>query len=682
MDTVSINKEALFSDGTINYRIPPECDPGDTVTIRFRALQNNLDTVFIVILKDNIEESFEMTWISSDDIFDYYEIDINVTDKQIKYYFKAIKDDETCNYTRLGTDNKLNDKYYFCITPGFHVPKWMQGCVIYQIFTDRFSNGDPSNDVLTGEYIYLNHKAEHANDWYSPINTLDVGRFYGGDLQGVLNNLNYLKALGIEAIYFNPLFVSPSNHKYDTQDYEHIDPHYTAIVKDGDYATRSADSMNLLISDEFYIDFVQKCHEAGIKVIMDGVFNHCGSFSKMMDEDSIYKNLPGYAEGAYHSANSPYTNYFNFEDRSEHAWPENKSYEKWWGNTTLPKLNYEGAPELESYMMNIASKWISEPYCADGWRLDVAADLGHSKEYNHHFWQMFRKTVKEINNDAVIFAEHYGDSYEWLQGDQWDSIMNYDAFMEPVGWYITGMEKHSDSYNPDLCGDAQSFFETMKYAQCSMQTGSILSAMNELSNHDHSRFLTRTNKTVGRLASAGAEAASKNINLGLFCAAVVIQMTWPGAPTIYYGDEVGLCGWTDPDSRRPYPWGSENYHLLDFHTYMVNLHKNDVFRYGSWKEVYSADGVIAYGRMLDNKIAITIVNALNTHVDIQIPVWQLGVTDSMTLSRVISADDTRYNVGLHHRTPKSGYLRCHMSPYSSKVYINWADCEHNIKWTD
>ena len=209
-----------------------------------------------------------------------------------------------------------------------------------------------------------------------------------------------------------------------------------------------------------------------------------------------------------------------------------------------------------------SKKRVSEPYCVDGWRLDVAADLGNSREYNHQFWKKFRKAVKEANPEAVILAENYGDSYDWLQGDEWDTIMNYDAFMEPVTWFLTGMQKHSDEFRQDMLGNAGNFFGAMHHNMSRMGGQAVAISMNELSNHDHSRFLTRTNHRVGRTASVGAEAANEGVNKAVFMEAVIIQMTWPGAPTIYYGDEAGVCGWTDPDNRRTYPWGSEDQRYL------------------------------------------------------------------------------------------------------------------------
>ena len=137
------------------------------------------------------------------------------------------------------------------------------------------------------------------------------------------------------------------------------------------------------------------------------------------------------------------------------------------------KLNYEESPDLFNYIMKIAAKWVSPPFNADGWRLDVAADLGHSREYNHYFWREFRKTVKKANPDAIILAEHYGEAYDWLRGDEWDTIMNYDAFMEPVSWFLTGMEKHSDEFRPDLLGNGEAFTDAMRYHLASFMGSSL-----------------------------------------------------------------------------------------------------------------------------------------------------------------------------------------------------------------
>lgn len=429
-----------------------------------------------------------------------------------------------------------------------------QGCGDVSDFCRSFHRGSHANDVESYEYVYLGRPVHRVEEWGENPASMDVGRFYGGDLQGVWDKLDYLQDLGVEVIYFNPLFVSPSNHKYDTQDYDHIDPHFGVIVKDGGelveesatdnekasrYRIRSASHENLEASDAFFARFMEEIHKRGMRVIIDGVFNHCGSFNKWLDREKIYAKQGEYEPGAYVSGDSPYRSFFGFSQ--EDAWPDNGYYDGWWGHDTLPKLNYEQSPKLYQYILDIACKWVSAPYFVDGWRLDVAADLGHSSEFNHQFWREFRRRVKEANPNAIIMAEHYGDPSSWLKGDQWDTVMNYDAFMEPVSWFLTGLEKHSDEYNDVLYGNGESFFHSMFYHMSRMQTSSLMVAMNQLSNHDHSRFLTRTNHMVGRIASKGSEAAGKDVNYGIMREAIMIQMTWPGAPTLYYGDEAGFA---------------------------------------------------------------------------------------------------------------------------------------------
>ena len=340
---------------------------------------------------------------------------------------------------------------------------------------------------------------------------------------------------------------------------------------------------------------------------------------------------------------SPYHSFYQFYDGG--TWPYNKAYDGWWGHDTLPKLNYEGSKKLYEYILNIGRKWVSPPYNADGWRLDVAADLGHSEEFNHQFWRDFRTVVKDANPNAIILAEHYGDPGSWLAGDQWDTVMNYDAFMEPVTWFLTGMEKHSDEFIGDLLGNADSFKGAMEHHMTRFHTNSLQVAMNELSNHDHSRFLTRTNRKVGRTASMGPEAANENVNKGVFREAVVIQMTWPGAPTIYYGDEAGLCGWTDPDNRRCYPWGKEDQELIRFHRDIIALHKQSkALKTGSVKIVYGAHKVLAYGRFDDEEKYLICINNNYEDVTITIPVWQIGMSSGMMLCRLMETSEQGYSM--------------------------------------
>ena len=204
--------------------------------------------------------------------------------------------------------------------------------------------------------------------------------------------------------------------------------------------------------------------------------------------------------------------------------------------------------------------------------------------------------------------------------------MNYDAFMEPVTWFLTGMQKHSDDYRGDLYGNADSFIGAMNHHMSSFTTPSLHIAMNELSNHDHSRFLTRTNKKVGRTNSLGAQAANEGVNVAVMREAVVIQMTWPGAPTIYYGDEAGVCGFTDPDNRRTYPWGHENKELIEFHREMIRIHKeNPEILTGSLKYIDRDYNMLGYGRFNRKEATIVLVNNNDYEMNRNVSIWQLGI---------------------------------------------------------
>ena len=289
---------------------------------------------------------------------------------------------------------------------------------------------------------------------------------------------------------------------------------------------------------------------------------------------------------------------------------------------------------------------------------------------NHQFWRDFRAAVKEANPEAVMIAEHYGSPYDWLKGDQWDTVMNYDAFMEPLSWFLTGMEKHSDEENPTLFGDGCAFFEAMRYHMSEMPTASVQCAMNELSNHDHSRFMTRTNRRVGRLASAGAKAAEEGISYGIFRQGVVMQMTWPGAPTVYYGDEAGLCGFTDPDNRRTYPWGREDYQMIDFHRVMIRIHKKyEVLKTGSLGFLWNDYQGLCYARFSHDEQIIVIVNNQEEGREVEIRLEQAGISrlEDTKLKRVVMTSAVGFTEECKEYTAAAGILKITMPAFGAVV---------------
>lgn len=660
--------QAVYSDETKQYRFPAEPLSADEVEITIRVGKETFSAVFLC----TDEREYLMDVTEEDGIFEYYKTTLPPTEKKVTYYFRLQYGEEEGFYTKYGYFDTFKDEGRFEIIRDFVTPDWAKGAVMYQIYPDRFCNGDPSNDVKTNEYVYLKRMVEQVKIWDTPPAVTDVNHFYGGDLQGVIDKLDYLEDLGVEVIYFNPIFVSPSNHKYDAQDYHHIDPHFGKIVKDGGnvlknsattnaeasmYITRTTREENLTASDELFIELVEKAHARGIKVLVDGVFNHCGAFHKWLDREGFYK---GTVKGAFRQKTSPYHDYF--------YWNEDGTYEGWWGYENHPKLNEEGCEKLKNEILEIGKKWVSAPFHADGWRLDVAADLGKTSAFNHKFWAEFRDAVKGVSENKLILAEHYGDAIDWLQGDEWDSIMNYDAFMEPVTWFLTGVSKHSTEKREDMYNDADVFWGTMIYQMGKLPIQSIMTSMNELSNHDHSRFLTRTNRRIGRLQTEGSESAARGIDKAVLREAVLLQMTWPGAPTVYYGDEAGLVGWTDPDNRRTYPWGKEDKDLIEFHKEAIYLRKeNPVLRHGSLHHLYGEYGVIAYGRFDREDKFLIVLNNSEDSKPVSIPVWEIGMDLNGVLENCLMTNRDGFTDFGFQCPIKNGFAELTLPPKSAAV---------------
>ena len=650
--------QSFFSDETEAFRSPAEPELGQYVTIRMRV-EKQIDAHVCLAVGAN-SSLVPMNVIRTDELFTWYEATIRCGLEPLRYLFLIECAEGNVLYQKGGAqrtdevDDSIDPSLDFRIIPGFHVPTWAKGVVQYQIFPDRFANGDSRNDVVDGEYSYNGQHVRHAAEWDALPTNDDYRCFYGGDLQGVASKLDYLQSLGVEAIYLNPIFISPSSHKYDTQDYWHVDPHFAIIRDDIDqplskgaldnreahrYIKRTTSPENLKRSNDFFASLCGEIHKRGMRIILDGVFNHCGSFNKWMDYEGIYEAAGTDQPGAYRSPDSPYRHYFNFDTEFP------LDYEGWWNFPTLPKLNYEQAPDLADRIIELACMWAQPPYCIDGWRLDVAADLGHSEEYNHGFWRRFRSALKAVNPELVIIAEHYGNPSAWVRGGQWDTVMNYDAFMDPLTYFLTGMEKHSDRKDDELYQDGERFCHAMRSNMARFEWGSLLCAMNELSNHDHSRFLTRTNRTVGRLDSAGSVAAGEGVDKRVLREAVAVQMTWPGAPTIYYADEAGQVGWTDPDCRRTYPWGNEDEGLIQLHRELASIRsKHTSLRTGSFVSLGGGRGWIAFGRFDADDRMVTACNNADFDQTISLHLRLLGASDTCKVVSCLSTTENGFDL--------------------------------------
>lgn len=377
---------------------------------------------------------------------------------------------------------------YACGSGGyFQTPEWVRTAVFYQIFPDRFANGNPANDPTPVE----KWGGEPSFD-----------NFFGGDLAGIRNHVAYLRNLGITAVYFNPLFAAPSNHKYDTVDYMTIDPHFGT---NGEFA---------------YL--VTALHDAGIRVVIDFVFNHTG--------DRFW----AFQDAARNGETSPYAGWYYFKGFPVRRAPV-PNYETWGGHAHLPKLNVEN-PAVKAYLFDVTEYWLG--LGVDGVRLDAAGEVSPA------FWKEFRRLVKSTRQDAFIMGELWNDASPWLQGDQLDAVMNY-PFRQAVLDFFIHQRKSVTDFDAALARQRMAYPDVVNAVQ-----------LNLLGSHDTVRVLTQA---AGNVSSVKL--------------AVLFQMTYPGAPCVYYGDEVGVEGGRDPGCRRTFPWntGEQNQELLAWYRKLIGL---------------------------------------------------------------------------------------------------------------
>ncbi|HEY9698209.1 MAG TPA: alpha-amylase family glycosyl hydrolase [Trichocoleus sp.] len=428
-------------------------------------------------------------------------------------------------------------------------PDWVKHAVFYQIFPDRFAKGGKPEDLSLAEIQFEGWEAAPTLQGYK-----------GGNLWGVIEKLDYLQNLGITAIYFTPIFQSASNHRYHTHDYYQVDP--------------------ILGGNPAFFQLLEAAHQRNIKVVLDGVFNHASrGFFYFHD---ILEN------GPY----SPWLDWFKIE-----GWPLSAyngelpaNYVGWAGNRALPEFNHANA-QVREYIMQIAEFWVRAGI--DGWRLDVPFCIQVPG-----FWEEFRDRVKAVNPEAYIVGEVWTDARQWLEGDQFDGVMNY-LFTGPTIAFAAGdriMPEYAEdrSYEPYPPIDATSYATKMQRLLKLYPWEIQLAQLNLLASHDTARLLTM----------AGEDQASVEL-------AMLLLFTFPGAPSIYYGDEVGLVGGLDPDSRRSFPpeeqWNRE---LLTCHQQLISLrHAHPALRTGNYQILGAEDMVYAFARIGSGEVLVVAVNA-------------------------------------------------------------------------
>ena len=437
-------------------------------------------------------------------------------------------------------------------------PAWVSDAIFYQIFPDRFARSERVP------------KPSNLEPWDTPPSRHG---FKGGDLLGVVEQLDYLADLGVTAIYLNPIFQSTANHRYHTHDYYQVDP-----ILGGNRALRS---------------LLDSAHERGMRVILDGVFNHASrSFFQF---NHIAENGPA----------SPYADWFiieNYPLRPYHAPKGKHGYKAWWNLPALPKLNVS-TPAVREFLWDVATHWIE--FGADGWRLDVPSEIDDDL-----FWQEFRQRVKAVNPEAYIVGEIWHDASHWLQGDQFDAVMNYPVARACLGHFVGDRLWHKEvarsAYQQIDTLDAQGFSTEIDRVLGLYPRPVTEVQFNLLGSHDTPRFKTLASgdNTCYRLAT-------------------LFQMTYPGAPCIYYGDEIGMEGRHDPDCRRGFPWDEElwDQELRADVQRCISLRKAyPALRRGDLTWLLARDGIVAYMRRLEGEVVVVVLNSNRSPVKLSLSV--------------------------------------------------------------
>lgn len=547
----------------IHHRIGTEyCFPisKDRAVVRVRTAKNDFikATIFYHFSYrfnrgDKTLYSGDMIKLASDELFDYYEYEIPLVENGLRYYFGF---DDKLYYGAYSVYKERPQEFfqsfvlpYIAEQDIFTVPSWARDAVVYQIFPDRFHTGSPTL----------------PENWYGPVTSES---FLGGTLKGITSQLDYLEKLGINCIYMTPIFLSPTNHKYDTVDYLRIDPAFG--------------------TEDDLIELVTRSHAKNIRVILDAVFNHSST------EFLPFKDLVEKGE------HSQYRNWFDIKKFPVEI-KEFPDYATYGHHGNMPKLMTHNR-ETREYLISSAEYW-TKTSGIDGWRIDVADEI------EHDFWREFRTRIKAINPELLIVGEIWHDAAPWLDGSEYDTVMNY-PFMASL---------HDLLINKS---GSTRFFNRMNSIRINYRRAPWEILWNLIDSHDTPRFLTR---------------ASGSIKLQKLAA--LIQFTLRGAPYIYYGDELGMEGDCDPDCRRGMPWGEGDADVFEYYQKLIRVRKEySVLRYGEMTNISPDEPTLVYKIEFENTQALVLVNLGEREIDYELKREYLDRIDGGAYSGSITID--------------------------------------------
>lgn len=483
-----------------------------------------------------------------------------------RYAFRFVFDDAQAWLDAAGLHPGESDRLgHFRHVAGYRPASWVWSQVVYQVFPERFRNGDPGNDPQDGAWEVLGRPIVRRGWDELPQRGQGEREFFGGDLQGVRQGLAHVSALGASTLYLTPVFLSPSSHKYDTSDYLRVDPHFGG--------------------EAALLALLEELRARGMRIVLDAVPNHSGDRHPWFDR--LGEHQP---PGAYQGPSSPFRGRYVFSDPDD---PD--SYAGYAGVRSLPILDYADPGVVEDVYAGDGAflrHWLREPWRIDGWRLDVVHMLGEGPgaARNRHHLRGIRRAIREENPEAFVLGEHFFDASEWLQGDQEDGAMNYAGFLRPMVAFWCGTDFRGA---PEAC-DAAELDRRMTRSRARLPWPIALSQLNLLSSHDVPRFLHRLGGDVG--ACLGAHHA---------------LMAYVGVPCVYYGDEVGLMGGEDPDNRRPFPWDPARWRqeLLGPLRRLAHLRRrHPALAMGGYRTLLAEGDALAFVRELDGDAVLTVIH--------------------------------------------------------------------------
>jgi alpha-glucosidase len=485
------------------------------------------------------------------------------------------------------------DSMDFRLLADYHSPAWLGGSVFYQIFPDRFANGDPHNDPQPGDYQMYGHGPQ-TFPWGGPP---AAGKpfplvFYGGDLPGILQRLDYLQSLGVTGLYLNPVFTSYSNHKYDVVDYDHVDPH--------------------LGGDQALVELRSGLTGRNMHYILDIVPNHCGYWHPWF-------------QAARQAPTSVEAGFFTFERHPD-------QYASWLGVGSLPKLNYNSL-ELRRRIYQsedaVFRRWLKPPFSADGWRIDVANMLARQgpTQMGTQIAGEIRRVVKDTRPDSYLVGENFFDATSQLQGDQWDGVMNYMGFTMPLWHWLRGYQQGAWGLHGLISNDqpwpSPAFEATIRARRAAIPWVIFLQQLNLLGSHDTQRIRS----IVGG-------------NRELHHLAAVLQFTYPGIPCIYYGDEIGLQDDPALAARGCMPWEEAAWDQasLEFYRRLIQLRRNSIaLQRGGFQVLHAEEDVFAFQRETKNERYIVIAQRSPLgRPALPLPIWMAGITEDAVFDEFFS----------------------------------------------